>query len=142
MSCLCLGSRRRDNHAFANIQVIASLCVVLCGRSSSRLNLFPSLASTHFLTLLISPLHNLPFSISVSLPTRCLVRLFWRPASLQGNWSSLKTQAGVGVVAAERDGYNNPCSGSTHVLNYCHKCSSIRLRQSCSSSDALSFSVT
>lgn len=43
----------------------------------------------------------------------------WKPLSLQGAGQPENT-SGVGVVAAERDGYNNPCSGSTHVLNYCH----------------------
>lgn len=74
--------------------------------------------------------------------------LLLEASELTGEPVGLKTQAGVGVVAAERDGYNNPCSGSTHVLNYCHKCSSIRPRQdhqshsAISSPDALSFSVT
>lgn len=58
-----------------------------------------------------------------------------------------KTQAGVGVVAAECDGYNNPCRGSTHVLNCCHRCSSIgqqrdhQTHSAISGTDALSFSV-
>lgn len=86
-----------------------------------------SLASTSFLTLLISPFHNLPF---VCLPTLSgashFAGLLWEASEFTGEPVSLKTQAGVGVVAAVRDGYNNPCGGSTHVLNYCHKCSSIR----------------
>lgn len=35
----------------------------------------------------------------------------------------------AGAAAAERDRYNNPCSRSVHVLNYCHKCSSNGLRR-------------
>lgn len=41
----------------------------------------------------------------------------------------LRTQTEAGAVTAERDGYNNSCSGNVHVLNYHHKCTSIRLQQ-------------
>ncbi len=129
----------------------------MCAVRLSRLNLFLFLPSTHFPTLLISPFHNLPFSLSLSLSPSASQLSVWcvsfcslllEASELTGEPVGLKTQAGVGVVAAERDGYNNPCSGSTHVLNYCHKCSSIRPRQdhqshsAISSPDALSFSVT
>lgn len=86
-----------------------------------------SLALTHFLTLLIFPFHNLPFCAY----QLCLVRLIlpvycWRLVSLWGRRSAWKHKRGSAWSAAERDGYNNPCSGSAHVLNYCHKCSSAR----------------
>lgn len=104
------------------------------------------LASTHFLTLLISTFHNLTSSFgAIRLPPDSLSGAShfavhcWEPVSYRGEPIGLKTQARVGVVAAERDGYNNPCRGSAHVLNYCHKCSSTRPRQD-HQSRALSFS--
>lgn len=132
-------------------RVMGSRCVVLCVRKvhPSCLNLFLFLSSAHFLTLLFSPFHksSLP---SPSLSCASHFAVYCRkPASLWGSrLAGLKTQAGFCVVAAERDGYNNPYGESTHVLNYCHKCSSIRPRQdhqghsAISSPDALSFSVT
>lgn len=51
--------------------------------------------------------------------------------------ASLKTQAGIGEAAVECDGYNNPCGGSAHVLNCCHKCSSTRLRRDHQSHSAI-----
>lgn len=58
--------------------------------------------------------------------------------------ASLKTEGGVGEAAAECDGDDNPCGGSGHVLNCCHKCSSAgpqrdhHSHSAISSSDALS----
>lgn len=83
--------------------------------------------------------------------TLCLLRLIFASPLLEATEFTVgagqpenTNGEGVGVVAAKRDGYNNPCSGSTHVLNYCHKCSSTRpllnhhSHSAISSTDALS----
>lgn len=84
------------------------------------------------LSLLISPSYNLLSSAPLCLPPHSLTSLIWW-SIVGGQWvygggGQSETQAGAGVAAAERDGYNNPRSRSTHVLNYCHKCSSVRSR--------------
>lgn len=123
------------------------VCSFVRGWSISLATIYSPLFSlTHFLTLLISPLHNLPLflSLSLRLPPNSLsgeshfAVYCWGASEFMGEPAGLKTQAGVSVVAAERDGYNNPCSGSTHVLNYCHKCSSIGPRQDRQSHSAIS----
>lgn len=155
MFCLCLGCRHRDNNAFGYAQSHGfTVWSFVFMQSVFLASIYFFLASTHFLTLLISPFHNLLFSLSPSASPTLYVwcvsfcSLLLEASEFTGEPVGLKTQAGVGVVAAERDGYNNPCSGSTHVLNYCHKCSPIRPRQdhhrhsAISSLDALSFSAT
>lgn len=77
-------------------------------------------------SLAFSPFHLFPDSLSAASHSALYC---WKPVSLRGCRLAWKHKRGVGVVAAERDGCNNPCGGSTHVLNYCHKCSPIMLRQ-------------
>lgn len=100
-----------------------------------------------------SNLHDLPFALhrsaSVWIPTlsacvsfcSLLSEGFKKGGGVEGSRPGLETQAGVGVVAAERDGYNNPCGGSTHVLNYCHKCSSGERQAEPSEASSLSSSL-
>lgn len=116
-------------------------CVCVCMQATVRLHSLSHPVNLSF--------HNL-FALCLP-PTLSAASHFavycWKPVGLGGAGQPENT-SGVGMVAAKRDGYNNPCSGSTHVLNYCHKFSSIRPWQdhqshsALTSPDAFSFSVT
>jgi hypothetical protein len=52
--------------------------------------------------------------------------------------SQTENTGSVCMDSTDREGYNNPCSGGTHVLNYCHKMLSFGPLQSNPGHSALS----